>query len=211
MRNHLLEFLKNVDRFAVGFYTTLFGGFMKLQKSCAYILIALSSMMTISCGSGGTDAFGGDVFLATQRIAANANPSTIDSDIAVDAVDPGTIHKDTVSVAITSTATVTPALPFQVNYVIVSYIALNGGPALPSETWNINTTAAGGTTLTLAVDAATLVQKVNIIDPAYTGNPATLDYDVTLTFDVSEVGGTNAKSGNPVAKTSIHFANFKDS
>jgi hypothetical protein len=185
---------------------------MKLQKSGAYILIALSSMMTISCGgAGGTDAIGNDVILSTSRISANANPSSIDADLAVDLVDPKTIHKDTVSVSIISTKTVTTgALAVQVNSVTVSYVAKNGGPALANETYGIGTTIDAGSTLTIAVDVATLIQKSDIIYPAWLLSPATtLDYDVTLTFDVSEV--PVGQSGFPATHTTIHCTNFKDS
>jgi hypothetical protein len=191
---------------------------MKLQKYCAYILIALSGMMTISCGGGGADAIGNYVNLSTSRITTNANPSSIDADLVVD-IDPSTglpfatghsIHKDTVSVSITSTVTVTPALPVQVHSVTVSYIAKNGGPPLANATYGIGTTFDAGTTLTIAVDVATLNQKVDTIYPAWIVSPATtLDYDVTLTFDISEVPVDVHVF--PATHTTIHCTNFADS
>jgi hypothetical protein len=182
---------------------------MKIKFILLVLLLMCLATLVQSCGSGGAGASGSAVILTTSNVTANANPSSIDADIAPDTAT-GTIHKDTVSVTISSIITSktgpTP-LPVQVNSVTVSYVAKNGGPVLASETYNIGNTFSAGSVLTIPVDAATLNQKA-IINSIYTGT--TVDYDVSLIFNVSEVG-FGGSSGSPVTHTFIHFANFKDS
>jgi len=189
---------------------------MKITKLVLYLCLIYSVLILNACGSGGAGASGNAVVLTTSNIVANANTSSIDSDIAKDTPTSTGIHKDTVSVAILSTITAKPGitpLPIQVNSVTVSYVAKNGGPVLATETYSLGNTLAAGGSLTLSIDVATLNQKSIVFDnfPAAVSSVVySADYEATLTFNVSEVGFGGA-SGSPVTHTTIHFANFTDS
>jgi len=170
------------------------------------LLVSLSCMSLAGCG--GSDNVGGNVgeFKTSFVTAVSATPR-LEADLingntcSATGSTGGTIETESVDFTIATTATTSNPLPLSITGYTVNYVPKNAGtPSLSPLTSNFSSSGIiPGNSVTIPVAVTTDLQKVDMItaNPAFPCSLTINQYDVTVSFNVVEVGsGEGGKNVN---------------